>query len=82
MDSVIVSILFHCWNIKCSRYGVPHTGFAVENVVDYLVGAMKNPETAGKILEIGGPDTMTYEQLMRLYSSILNRNLMIIQIHS
>ena len=53
---------------------------AVENVVDYLIGAMKNSETAGKILEIGGPDTMTYEQLMRLYSSILNRNLMIIQI--
>ena len=53
---------------------------AVENVVDYLVGAMKNPETAGKILEIGGPDIMTYEQLMRLYSSILNRNLNIIQI--
>ena len=25
-----------------------------------------------KILEIGGPDIMTYEQLMRLYSSILN----------
>jgi len=53
---------------------------AVENVVDYLVGAMKNSETAGKILEIGGPDIMTYEQLMRLYSSILNRNLTIIQI--
>lgn len=53
---------------------------AVENVVDYLVGAMKNPETTGKILEIGGPDIMTYEQLMRLYSSILNRNLTIIQI--
>jgi hypothetical protein len=41
---------------------------------------MKNPETSGKILEIGGPDIMTYEQLMRLYSSILNRNLNIIQI--
>mgnify|MGYP001279954799 FL=1 len=53
---------------------------AVENVVDYLVGAMKNSETAGKILEIGGPDVMTYEQLMRLYSSILNRNLNVIQI--
>ena len=53
---------------------------AVENVVDYLVGAMKNPDTTGKILEIGGPDIMTYEQLMRLYSSMLNRNLTIIQI--
>ncbi|MFB5601873.1 MAG: NAD(P)H-binding protein [Nitrosopumilus sp.] len=53
---------------------------AVENVVDYLIGSMKNPETTGKILEIGGPDIMTYEQLMRLYSSILNRNLTVIQI--
>ncbi len=53
---------------------------AVENVVDYLVGAMKNPSTAGKIFEIGGPDKMTYEQMMRLYSSIINRNLNIIQI--
>jgi len=52
----------------------------VDNVVDYLIGVMKNNETAGKILEIGGPDIMTYEQLMRLYSSILNRNLNIIQI--
>ena len=33
---------------------------AVDNVVDYLIGAMKNSETAGKILEIGGPDIMTY----------------------
>ena len=53
---------------------------AVDNVVDYLIGVMKNPETTGKILEIGGPDVMTYEQLMRLYSYILNRNLNIIQI--
>jgi len=53
---------------------------AVDDVVDYLFEVMKNPETSGKILEIGGPDIMTYEQLMRLYSSILNRNLNIIQI--
>jgi len=53
---------------------------AVDNVVDYLVEVMKNPSTAGRTLEIGGPDKMTYEQMMRLYSSIINRNLNIIQI--
>ena len=53
---------------------------AVDDVVDYLIGVMKNSEASGKILEIGGPDVMTYEQLMRLYSSILNRNLNIVQI--
>ena len=53
---------------------------AVDNVVDYLIGVMKNSEASGKILEIGGPEVMTYEQLMRLYSYILNRNLTVIQI--
>tara|TARA_Y100000389_G_scaffold191841_1_gene218615 strand:- start:233 stop:1660 length:1428 start_codon:yes stop_codon:yes gene_type:complete len=53
---------------------------AVDDIVDYLFGVMKNSKTAGKILEVGGPDIMTYEQLMKLYSSILNRNLNIIQI--
>ena len=27
---------------------------AVDNVVDYLIGVMKNPVTAGRTLEIGG----------------------------
>ena len=65
---------------KITSNGMPKNGFksttqpiAVDNVVDYLVGVMKNPITAGKILEIGGPDKMTYEQMMRLYSSIINR---------
>ena len=53
---------------------------AVDDIVDYLFGVMKNPKSTGKILEVGGPDIMTYEQLMRLYSSILNRNLNIVQI--
>ena len=53
---------------------------AVDDVVEYLVGCMKHPETSGKIYEIGGPDIMTYEELMRVYSAYLNKNLFIIQI--
>ncbi|MBM2819914.1 MAG: NAD-dependent epimerase/dehydratase family protein [Nitrosarchaeum sp.] len=53
---------------------------AVDNVIEYLVGCMNNPETSGKIYEIGGPDTMTYEELMRVYSAYLNKNLFVIQI--
>jgi uncharacterized membrane protein len=41
---------------------------------------MENPKTSGKTYEIGGPDTMTYEELMRVYSAYLNKNLFIIQI--
>ena len=53
---------------------------AVDNVIEYLVGCMNNSETSGKIYEIGGPDTMTYEELMRVYSAYLNKNLFVIQI--
>lgn len=53
---------------------------AVDDVIKYLVGCMNHPETSGKIYEIGGPDTMTYEELMRVYSAYLNKNLFVIQI--
>lgn len=53
---------------------------AVDDVVAYLVGCMNHPQTSGKIFEIGGPDIMTYEELMRVYSAYLNKNLFVIQI--
>ena len=53
---------------------------AVDDVIDYLVGCMKNPETAGNVYEIGGKDTMTYEQIMRVYSKYLGKHLFVIQI--
>ena len=53
---------------------------AVDDVIDYLAGCMENPETAGNIYEIGGKDTMTYEQIMRVYSKYLDKHLFVIQI--
>ena len=53
---------------------------AVDDVVEYLIGCMNHPETSGKIFEIGGPDIMTYEELMRAYAAYLNKNLFVIQI--
>jgi len=53
---------------------------AVDDVIKYLIGCMNHPETSGKIYEIGGPDKMTYEELMRVYSAYLNKNLFVIQI--
>lgn len=53
---------------------------AVDDVVAYLVGCLKKRETAGRIFEIGGPDKMTYEQLMRTYSAYLNRRLFVLRI--
>jgi hypothetical protein len=41
---------------------------------------MEKPQTSGKTFDIGGPEKLTYEGLMRLYSAYLNKNLFVIQI--
>ena len=43
---------------------------AVENVIDYLAGCLENEATAGLTLDIGGPDIMTYRDLMLLYARV------------
>jgi len=53
---------------------------ALDDVIQYLVGCLAKPQTIGKIFEIGGPEKITYEQLMRVYSAYLNKNLFVIQI--
>jgi len=53
---------------------------AVDDVVFYLSECLVKSETVGKIFEIGGPDKMTYEELMRVYSAYLNKNLFVLQI--
>ncbi|NNL58567.1 MAG: NAD(P)H-binding protein, partial [Nitrosopumilus sp.] len=53
---------------------------AVDDVILYLRGCMEKPETTGKIFEIGGPEKVTYEQLMRIYAKYLGKKLLVLQI--
>ncbi len=39
---------------------------AVRNVLEYLIRCLSTPETAGKTLDIGGPDVLSYAELMRI----------------
>ncbi|MGV8072942.1 MAG: NAD(P)H-binding protein [Syntrophobacteraceae bacterium] len=43
---------------------------ALENVIEYLDGCLTQPETAGATFDIGGPEIMTYRQLMLTYARI------------
>jgi uncharacterized protein YbjT (DUF2867 family) len=43
---------------------------AVRDVLYYLAGVLDVPATAGRILEIGGPDVMTYAELMQTYAEV------------
>jgi len=38
---------------------------AIDDVIGYLVGVLDTPETAGETYEIGGPEVLTYAEIMR-----------------
>jgi uncharacterized protein YbjT (DUF2867 family) len=40
----------------------------IRNVLDYLVGCLETPATAGATFDIGGPEVVTYRELMRIYA--------------
>jgi uncharacterized protein YbjT (DUF2867 family) len=44
---------------------------AVRNVLNYLTDCLTTPETAGRALDIGGPEVMTYRDLMQEMASCL-----------
>jgi uncharacterized protein YbjT (DUF2867 family) len=43
----------------------PCQPIAVDDVVAYLVGVLDAPETAGETYEIGGPEVLTYGEILR-----------------
>jgi len=43
---------------------------AAQNVIDYLLAALENSPDRNKVLEIGGPDRMSYAELMQTYGRL------------
>lgn len=43
---------------------------SVENVISYLVGCLQQPATTGVTLDIGGPDIISYKELMLIYAGV------------
>ena len=48
----------------------PTQPIAVRNVLEYLAQALEVPESAGRILEIGGDDVLTYGDMFRIYARV------------
>ena len=53
---------------------------AIHNVLDYLVECLDIPESAGKILEIGGPEILGYNEMLLTYARVrgLKRKILIL----
>lgn len=46
----------------------PTQPIAIENVLGYLIGCLETTETRGGTFDIGGPDVLTYTDLIDLYA--------------
>ena len=53
---------------------------AVADVVRYLVGVLDAPEAAGRVLEVGGPEVLTYLQMMIRVAEVQNRHLFVVPV--
>ena len=53
---------------------------ALKDVLAYLTAAIRKEIEGDQIFEIGGPDKMTYEKLMRVYAKFIKKNIFIIEI--
>jgi uncharacterized protein YbjT (DUF2867 family) len=53
---------------------------AVDDVVRYLVGVLDVPATAGRAFDVGGPDVLTYLDMMRRVAEIQSRVLVVLPV--
>jgi uncharacterized protein YbjT (DUF2867 family) len=49
----------------------PCQPIAVRNVIAYLAGALARPETTGRVFDIGGPEVLSYLEIMRIMAEEL-----------
>lgn len=58
----------------------PTQPIAVRNVLEYLVMALETPESAGRVIEIGGKDVLSYGDMFRGYARVRGLRRLIIDV--
>lgn len=53
---------------------------AVDDVIAYLVGCLADDRTSGRTFDIGGPEVLTYKEMMERFGRIEGRNLLILPV--
>jgi uncharacterized protein YbjT (DUF2867 family) len=48
----------------------PTQPVGIREVLEYLTAALENPASAGRVIEIGGADVITYGDMMMLYAEV------------
>lgn len=67
--------------LVCPRWvHTPTQPIAIRDVLQYLMGALEQPESAGEIIEIGGTDVFTYAEMFEIYSAVRGLNRWIVNV--
>ncbi|WP_370939865.1 NAD(P)H-binding protein [Amycolatopsis sp. cg13] len=53
---------------------------ALADVVRYLIGVLEHPETEGRTFDIGGPEVLTYREMLQRVATIEGRPLVIVPV--
>ncbi len=53
---------------------------AVDDVISYLTGCLKDERTAGRTFDIGGPEIITYRDMMERFARLEGKSLLIIPV--
>jgi uncharacterized protein YbjT (DUF2867 family) len=53
---------------------------AIADVVRYLVGVLDAPEAEGRVFEVGGPEVLTYAEMLTRLAQIQNRHLVVVPV--
>jgi uncharacterized protein YbjT (DUF2867 family) len=53
---------------------------AVADVVRYLVGVLEAPEAEGRVFDVGGPEVLTYLDMLKRLAEIQNRHLSVVPV--
>jgi uncharacterized protein YbjT (DUF2867 family) len=56
------------------------TPIALGNLLCYLADVPGHPETAGEVYDVGGPDTLTYADIMRQYGKLVGKKPIIVPV--
>jgi uncharacterized protein YbjT (DUF2867 family) len=53
---------------------------AIHHVIAYLMGVLRVPESIGQVLDIGGGEVLTYEELLKQCAEVMGKGIFVIRV--
>ncbi|MDA0256900.1 MAG: NAD(P)H-binding protein, partial [Chloroflexi bacterium] len=78
---VIRDLVYHLPVMVTPRWVRSRTQpIALDDLLEYLVRLPDVQETAGRTLDVGGPETLSYEEMLRGFAEVVGRRLRIVRV--